>query len=155
MDWWIFIYRSQRWSRVLSLWYTGYCVQGLQSEARLRDRTWLEIQKPVWWRAYKGVGGMLAKLQTQQGLFTKLCTPRNAAVETSYVLPLEKWTDSEFIKECLVDFSALICLEKREHMNTFTSPDALQQRKFGASAEEQSGKLWLLFSGFGWKLWYT
>ena len=62
---------------------------------------------------------LLAKLQTQQGLFTKLHTSRDAAVSTSYVIShkiarkSKALSDGEFIKECLLDSVALICPEKK------------------------------------------
>ena len=62
---------------------------------------------------------LLAKLQTQQGLFTKLHTPRDAAVRTSYVIShkiarkSKAFSDGEFIKECLLDSVELICPEKK------------------------------------------
>lgn len=66
-----------------------------------------------------------AKLQTQQGLFTKLHTPRDAAVRTSYVIShkiirkSKASSDGEFIKECLLDSLALMCPgRKRAHLRT-------------------------------------
>ncbi|XP_074513994.1 general transcription factor II-I repeat domain-containing protein 2A-like [Sebastes fasciatus] len=62
---------------------------------------------------------LLAKLQNQQGLFTKCCTSRDAAVKTSYVIShkiarkSKPFSDGEFIKECLLDSAALICPEKK------------------------------------------
>ena len=52
---------------------------------------------------------LLAKLQTQQGLFTKLHTPRDAAFWTSYVIShkiarkSKAFSYGKFIKECLLD----------------------------------------------------
>uniref|UniRef100_A0A669BDA4 SPIN-DOC-like zinc-finger domain-containing protein n=1 Tax=Oreochromis niloticus TaxID=8128 RepID=A0A669BDA4_ORENI len=63
---------------------------------------------------------LLAKLQTQQGLFTKLHTTREAAVRTSYVIShkiarkSKAFSDGEFIKECLLDSVTLICPEKKD-----------------------------------------
>ena len=63
---------------------------------------------------------LLAKLQTRQGLFTKLCTPRDAAVKISYILSHKITRKSgQFIKY-LVDSAALICAEK-EGWNVFLS----------------------------------
>ena len=62
---------------------------------------------------------LLAKLQTQQGFFTKLHTPRDAAVRTSYVIShkiarkSKAFSDREFIEECLLDSAALMCPEKK------------------------------------------
>lgn len=62
---------------------------------------------------------LLAKLQTQRGFFTKLHTPRDAAVRTSYVIShkiarkSKAFSDGEFIKECLLDSAALMCPEKK------------------------------------------
>ncbi|KAM3859884.1 general transcription factor II-I repeat domain-containing protein 2A-like [Diretmus argenteus] len=62
---------------------------------------------------------LMVKLQTQQGLFTKLHTPRDAAVRTSFVIShkiarnVKAFSDGEFIKECLLDSVALICPEKK------------------------------------------
>lgn len=62
---------------------------------------------------------LMVKLQTQQGLFTKLHTTRNAAVRTSFVIShkiarkSKAFSDGEFIKECLLDSVALICPEKK------------------------------------------
>ncbi|KAM3850152.1 general transcription factor II-I repeat domain-containing protein 2A-like [Diretmus argenteus] len=61
----------------------------------------------------------MVKLQTQQGLFTKLHTPRDAAVRTSFVIShkiarnVKAFSDGEFIKEYLLDSVALICPEKK------------------------------------------
>lgn len=63
---------------------------------------------------------LLAKLQNQQGLFTKLHTSRDGAVKTSFVIShkiaknSKPLSNGEFIKECLVDSAALICPEKKE-----------------------------------------
>ena len=62
---------------------------------------------------------LLAKLQNQQEFFTKRCTPRYAAVKTSYVISnkitrkSKPFSDGELIKECLVDSAELICPEKK------------------------------------------
>ena len=56
----------------------------------------------------------------QQGLFTKLHTSRKAATKTSFVIShkiaknSKPFSEGEFVKECLMDFAALICPEKRE-----------------------------------------
>lgn len=56
---------------------------------------------------------LLAKLQTQQGPFTKLNNPRNAAFRTSYAIShklarkSKAFSDGEFIKECLLDSVSL------------------------------------------------
>ncbi|XP_073689371.1 general transcription factor II-I repeat domain-containing protein 2B-like [Garra rufa] len=63
---------------------------------------------------------LLTKLQKQQGLFTKLHTSRDAATKTSFVIShkiaknSKPFSDGEFIKECLVDSAALICLDRKE-----------------------------------------
>ncbi|XP_005817565.2 general transcription factor II-I repeat domain-containing protein 2-like [Xiphophorus maculatus] len=63
---------------------------------------------------------LLAKLQKQQGFFTKLHTSRDAATKTSFVIAHKiaktgkPFSEGEFIKECLVDSAALICPEKKE-----------------------------------------
>ncbi|KAJ4926780.1 hypothetical protein JOQ06_014526 [Pogonophryne albipinna] len=63
---------------------------------------------------------LLAKLQSQQQLFTKHSTSRDAAVKTNYVLfhkiakKSKPFSDGEFIKEYLLDSAALICPEKKE-----------------------------------------
>lgn len=63
--------------------------------------------------------GLLAKLQTQQGLFSQLYTARDAAVRTSYVIShkiarkSKSFSDGEFVKECLLDSASLICPEKK------------------------------------------
>lgn len=63
---------------------------------------------------------LLAKLQRQQGIFTKLHSSRDAAVRTSFVIShkiarnSKPFSDGEFVKECLVDSVALICPEKKE-----------------------------------------
>ncbi|XP_063768169.1 general transcription factor II-I repeat domain-containing protein 2-like [Eleginops maclovinus] len=62
---------------------------------------------------------LLAKLQKQQGLFTKLHTSRDAATEASFVIShkiaknSKPFSEGEFVKECLVDSAALICPEKK------------------------------------------
>lgn len=62
---------------------------------------------------------LLAKLQTQQGFFTKLHTSRDAATKTSFVIShkiaknSKPFAEGEFVKECLVDSAALICPEKK------------------------------------------
>lgn len=64
-------------------------------------------------------GVLLAKLQTQQGLFTKCHANRDATVKTSFVLShkiarrSKPFSDGEFIKECLVDSASLMCPEKK------------------------------------------
>jgi len=63
---------------------------------------------------------LLAKLQKQQGFFTKLHTSRDAATKTSFVIShkiaknSKPFSEGEFVKECLVDSAALICPEKKE-----------------------------------------
>ena len=72
---------------------------------------------------------MLAKLQKQQGIFTKLSTSRDGAIKTSFVIShkitknSKPFSDGEFIKECLVDSAALICREKKKHLRMCPSPD--------------------------------
>lgn len=62
---------------------------------------------------------LLAKLQKQQGLFTKLHTSRDAATKTSFVIShkiaknSKTFSEGEFVKECLADSTALICPEKK------------------------------------------
>ena len=62
---------------------------------------------------------LVAKLQKQQGFFTKLHTSRDAATRTSFVIShkiaknSKSFSDGEFVKECLVDSAALICPEKK------------------------------------------
>ncbi|XP_071059413.1 general transcription factor II-I repeat domain-containing protein 2B-like [Pseudochaenichthys georgianus] len=62
---------------------------------------------------------LLAKLQKQQGFFTKLHTSRDAATKTSFVIShkiaknSKPFSEGEFVKECLVDSAALICPEKK------------------------------------------
>ncbi|XP_078134287.1 general transcription factor II-I repeat domain-containing protein 2A-like [Sander vitreus] len=71
---------------------------------------------------------LLAKLQTQQGLFTKLHPPRDTAVRTSYVIShkigrkSKAFSDGEFIKECLLDSVALICPEKKAEFENVSLP---------------------------------
>uniref|UniRef100_A0A1A8N5E2 Zinc finger, BED-type containing 5 n=1 Tax=Nothobranchius rachovii TaxID=451742 RepID=A0A1A8N5E2_9TELE len=61
---------------------------------------------------------LLAKLQKQQGFFTKLHTSRDAATRTSFVIShkiaknSKPFSEGEFVKECMVDSAALICPEK-------------------------------------------
>lgn len=63
---------------------------------------------------------LLAKLQKQQGIFTKAHTSRDAAVKASFLISYKiaknskLFSDGEFVKECLVDSAELICLEKKE-----------------------------------------
>ncbi|XP_028253675.1 general transcription factor II-I repeat domain-containing protein 2 [Parambassis ranga] len=62
---------------------------------------------------------LLAKLQTQQGFFTKLHTSRDAATKTSFLIShkiaknSKPFSEGEFVKECLVDSAALICPDKK------------------------------------------
>lgn len=62
---------------------------------------------------------LLAKLQQQQGFFTKLHLSRDAATKTSFVIShkiaknSKPFSEGEFVKECLVDSAALICPEKK------------------------------------------
>ncbi|XP_071063277.1 general transcription factor II-I repeat domain-containing protein 2B-like [Pseudochaenichthys georgianus] len=62
---------------------------------------------------------LLAKLQKQQGFFTKLHTSRDAATKTSFVIShkiaknSKLFSEGEFVKECLVDSAALICPKKK------------------------------------------
>ena len=62
---------------------------------------------------------LLAKLQKQQGFFTKLHTSSDAATMTSFVIShkiaknSKPFSEGEFVKECLVDSAALICPEKK------------------------------------------
>lgn len=52
---------------------------------------------------------LLAKLQKQQGFFTKLHTSRDAAIRTSFVIShkiaknSKPFSEGEFVKECMVD----------------------------------------------------
>ncbi len=61
---------------------------------------------------------LLAKLQKQQGLFTKLHATKEGQVKTRYVLAhktakrSKPFSDGEFIKECLVDSVEILCPEK-------------------------------------------
>lgn len=63
---------------------------------------------------------LLAKIENQQGLFTKLYTSRHGAAQTSYVIShkiaknSKPFSDGEFIKECLVGSAAIICPEIKE-----------------------------------------
>lgn len=63
---------------------------------------------------------LVAKLQKQQGFFTKLHASRNAATTASFVIShkiaknSKPFAAGEFVKECLVDSAALICPEKKE-----------------------------------------
>lgn len=63
---------------------------------------------------------LLAKLQKQQGFFTKLHGARDAATKTSFVIShkiaknCKPFSEGGFVKECLVDAAALICPEKKE-----------------------------------------
>ena len=70
-----------------------------------------------------------AKLQTQQRLFRKLCTPRaelSRQVMSYLTKSQEKVNNGEFIKERLMDSAALICPEgKMEHLRVFPSHEAL------------------------------
>ncbi|KAK7913722.1 hypothetical protein WMY93_013933 [Mugilogobius chulae] len=67
----------------------------------------------------KASEALLAKLHTQQTLFTKLNAPRAAAVKTSFLIShkiarnSKPFADGEFVKECMVDSAALICPEKK------------------------------------------
>lgn len=86
---------------------------------------------------------LLAKLQTQQGLFTKLHTPRDAAVRTSYVIShkiarkSKAFSDGEFIKECLLDSVALICPEKKAAFENVS----LSRRTVTRRVEDIAGNL--------------
>ncbi|XP_035985865.1 general transcription factor II-I repeat domain-containing protein 2-like [Fundulus heteroclitus] len=61
---------------------------------------------------------LLAKLQSQQTLLRKRLPSRAAAVKTSFVIShkiarkSKPFSDGEFIKECLLDSSAIICPDK-------------------------------------------
>ena len=61
---------------------------------------------------------LLAKLREKQGYFAKLHTAGDAATKTSLFHKIAKkcnpFSEEEFVKECLVDFAALICPEKKE-----------------------------------------
>lgn len=65
---------------------------------------------------------LLAKLQKQQGFFTKLHTSRDAATRTSFVIShkiaknSKPFSKGEFVKECMVDSAALICPEKKRRI---------------------------------------
>ena len=69
---------------------------------------------------------LLAKLQKQQGCFTKRCISRGAAAKTSFVIShkiakkSKPFSKGEFIKECLVDSSALLCPEKKRRLRSVT-----------------------------------
>ena len=62
---------------------------------------------------------LLAKLQKQQGFFTKLHTARDAATRASSVTShkmaknSKPFSEGEFVKECLVESAALICPGKK------------------------------------------
>ena len=63
---------------------------------------------------------LLAKLEKQQGCFTKLHAARDAATRTSFVIShkiaqnSKPFSEGEFVKECMVESAALICPEKKE-----------------------------------------
>ena len=86
---------------------------------------------------------LLAKLQTQQVLFTKLHTPRDAAVRTSYVIShkiarkSKAFSDGEFIKECLLDsFSGRNNIKKGAFENV-----SLSRRTVTRQVEDIAGDL--------------
>ncbi|KAL2079794.1 hypothetical protein ACEWY4_025538 [Coilia grayii] len=64
-------------------------------------------------------GTLLAKLHTQQAVFTKCHANRDTAVKTSFVLShkiarrSKPFSDGEFVKECLVDSAALMYPDKK------------------------------------------
>ena len=86
---------------------------------------------------------LLAKLQKQQGLFTKLHTARDAATRTSFVIShkiaknSKPFTEGEFVKECLVDSAALICPDKKEAFEKVP----LSRRTVTRRVEEIAGNL--------------
>ena len=63
---------------------------------------------------------LLAKLEKQQGCFTKLHSDSDAATRTSFVIPhkmaqnSKPFWEGEFVKECMVESAALLCPEKKE-----------------------------------------
>lgn len=63
---------------------------------------------------------LLAKLEKQQGCFTKLHADRDAATRTSFVIAhkiaqnSKPFSEGEFVKECMVESAALLCPEKKE-----------------------------------------
>ena len=71
---------------------------------------------------------LLAKLQKQQGCFTKLHAARDAATQNSFVIShkiakySKPFSEGEFVKECLVDSAALICPEKKWHLSKSRCP---------------------------------
>lgn len=66
---------------------------------------------------------LLAKLQKQQGLFTRLHSSREGAVMTSFVIShkiakrSKPFADGEFVKDCLVESATLLCPEKKDTFN--------------------------------------
>ncbi|KAF0042457.1 hypothetical protein F2P81_005989 [Scophthalmus maximus] len=63
---------------------------------------------------------LIAKLEKQQGCFTKLHAARDAATRTSFVIAhkiaqdSKPFSEEEFVKECMVESAALLCPEKKE-----------------------------------------
>ena len=116
MDCWIFLYRSQRWSHVLSLWNTSCCVYGWLFEAALCDQTREERQELVRCRACKGVRGFAGPAtkptRTLNNIFVHPEMQLSRQLMSYLTKSLEK--NKEFIMDCLVDSAALKCLEKRE-----------------------------------------
>ncbi|XP_023812089.1 general transcription factor II-I repeat domain-containing protein 2B-like [Oryzias latipes] len=86
---------------------------------------------------------LLQKLQTQQGLLTKLHAPRNAAVRTSFVIShkiarnSKPFSDGEFVKECLLDSVALICPETKSAFENIS----LSRRTVARRIEDIAGNL--------------
>ena len=75
---------------------------------------------------------MLAKLQSQQHIFTKHSTSRDAAVKTSYVFKVNRFRrESSFRSVCWT----LICPEKKEALRKCRSPDALLRGELRTSRE--------------------
>ncbi|KAM3836157.1 general transcription factor II-I repeat domain-containing protein 2A-like [Diretmus argenteus] len=90
---------------------------------------------------------LMVKLQTQQGLFTKLHTPRDAAVRTSFVIShkiarkTKAFSDGEFIKEYLLDSVALICPEKKAAFKAAFENVSLSRRTVTRRVEAIAGNL--------------
>ena len=68
----------------------------------------------------RAADALVAKLTKQQGCFAKLYASRDAATRTSLMIShkiaknSKPFSDGEFVKECLVDSSALLCPDKKE-----------------------------------------
>ena len=73
---------------------------------------------------------LLAKLEKQQGCFTKLHAARDAATRTSFVIAhkiaqnSKPFSEREFVKECMVESAALLCPEKKEAFENIRCPAA-------------------------------